>query len=652
MKRLIPIFSFLLITQFSQAQTLFTYGTKQVSKQEFLHAFQKNNTETPDYKTAVTDYLELYTRFKLKVQAAYDARMDTLPNQKADMLSFRKQIEEPYMTDTVALKRLVEEAYQRSLKEISLSHIFIPFRSDFQANPYSTNPISKEDSLSSLKKMQEVSRRLKAGNNFEELARDYSADKSTAVKGGKMGNITVFTLPYEMENVVYGLANQQVSDPVISARGYHFFKKTGEQPARGRIKVAQILIAFEPDVTPSQKAAALKLADSLYNAIMNGSNFEELARKFSNDKLTLATGGVMPEFGIGQYEPDFEDRVFSLRSKGEISRPFETSFGYHIVKKIDGFPVEKDLKIAYPFLKSAVMEDPRSKIAAKSFEKQVIQKVAIKKSVYDASALWRMTDSFIYKNKKISIGSLNATSVLFSFPKKKVTVKDWLEYARGNVAEGKEVNYPEQMKQFTTASSVVYYREHLDDYNADFRAQLQEFTDGNLLFEVMEKKVWNKAAMDTAGLRKYYGNHKTQYQWGPSVSAIIFNTSDKRSAEDAQRSLQQNPAGWRSMMESSGGRINGDSGRFEIAQITDKDANKLKTGYLSPIVENETDKSASFYYIVNVYTKTSPRNFDESRGMVMNDYQLELEEKWIAELKKKYPVKVNQLVWQDILTKK
>jgi peptidyl-prolyl cis-trans isomerase SurA len=282
----------------------------------------------------------------------------------------------------------------------------------------------------------------------------------------------------------------------------------------------------------------------------------------------------------------------------------------------------------------------------------VLQKVPVKKSVYDAAALWRMTDSFVYKNKQISVSALNATSTLFSFPKKKVTVKDWLNYAQGNVTEGSEVNYPAQMQQFITTSTVSYYREHLEDYNADFKIQLQEVADGNLLFEVMEKKVWNKAAQDTSGLRKYYEKHKSQYQWGPSVSAIIFNTSDKRSAEDAQRSLQQHPAGWRAMMESSGGRMMGDSGRFDITQITDKDADKLKAGYLSPIIENETDKTASFYYIVNVYTKPSPRNFEESRGMVMNDYQLELEEKWISELKKKYPVKVNQLVWQDILTKK
>ncbi|MGL6266940.1 MAG: peptidylprolyl isomerase, partial [Chitinophagaceae bacterium] len=403
-----------------------------------------------------------------------------------------------------------------------------------------------------------------------------------------------------------------------------------------------------PDATVTQKAAALKLADSLYTAIKGGSNFEELVLKFSNDKLTLATGGLMPEFGIGHYEPAFEDKVFALGKKGEISRPIESSFGYHIVKKIDAFPVEKDLKIAFPSLKAAVQEDARNKEAAKSFEKKVIQKVAVKKMPYDASALWKMTDSFVYKNKQISAGTLKATSDLFSFPKKKVTVADWFDFAQGNIADRKATNYPVQMQQFINTSTMSYYRDHLEDYNADFRTQLQEFADGNLLFEVMEKMVWNKAAADTAGLRKFYEKHKSQYQWGPSVNAIIFNVSDKKSAEDAQISLQKNPAGWRSLVESSGGRISGDSSRFDISQITDKDAAALKPGYISPVVENETDKSTSFYYIVNVYTKPSPRNYDESRGMVMNDYQQELEEKWIVELKKKYPVKVNQPVWEEV----
>jgi peptidyl-prolyl cis-trans isomerase SurA len=649
MKFLTAVFFFLVTAPFCHSQTLFSYGSKQVSKTEFLNAFHKNNTESAEYQTAITDYLELYTRFKLKVQAAYDARMDTLPNQKADILGFRRQIEEPYMTDTIVLKRLTDEAFLRSQKEIGLSHIFIPFRQDFEVNPFSVDPITKTDSLAAQKKLQQVTDRLKSGEQFDAIARSLSGDPASASKGGRLGYITVFTLPYAMENVVYSLADQQVSDPVGSVKGYHIFKKTGEQSARGRMKAAQILIAFEENATPAQKAVSLKLADSLYASIKAGSDFEDITRRFSNDKNTLATGGLMPEFGIGQFEQEFEDKVFGLRANGEITRPIETSFGYHIVKKIEGIPVEKNKSVAYPLMKAAVLEDPRNTVARQSFEKQVLVRTGYKKAPYDPESLWRMTDSFNLANKTKGSGTLNEKSALFSFSNRKITAGNWLQYSRENwTGEGRK-SYPAMMQQFVGASSLAYYREHLEDYNSEFRSQLQEFADGNLLFEIMEKEVWNKAATDSAGLRNYYEQHKGKYQWGPSVNAIIFNASEKKSAEEYRLLMQQNPSGWRSFIESSGGRLTADSARFDITQITDTDAALLKPGFLSPIQENETDKSASFYHIVNVYMKSALRNFNEARGMVMNDYQLALEEKWIAQLKRKYPVKVNPQVWKEII---
>ncbi len=129
---------------------------------------------------------------------------------------------------------------------------------------------------------------------------------------------------------------------------------------------------------------------------------------------------------------------------------------------------------------------------------------------------------------------------------------------------------------------------------------------------------------------------------------MIFNTTDKKAAEEARAGIAQNPSGWRNLSETSGGRITADSGRFDIAQITTLGPAQLKPGFISPIQENDPDKSASFFYIVNVYTQSTPRSFDEARGMVMNDYQTAIEEKWIAQLKKKYPVKVNQGVWKEI----
>ena len=109
----------------ADAQTLFTYGTKTVSKQEFLKAYNKNNADTKPSTAQYREYLELYTRFKLKVQAALDMRLDTLPSQKAELNAFRNQVAESYMNDEASLQSLINEAGERIQKDIELAHIFV-----------------------------------------------------------------------------------------------------------------------------------------------------------------------------------------------------------------------------------------------------------------------------------------------------------------------------------------------------------------------------------------------------------------------------------------------------------------------------------------------------------------------------------------------
>ena len=102
---LLSVLLFLLVGVTS-AQTLLTFGNNSVSKEEFLNAFYKNsNTEKPTEK-ALREYLELYTRYKLKVKAAYDSRLDTAANQLAELKDFRMQIVDSYMNDENAFQRL------------------------------------------------------------------------------------------------------------------------------------------------------------------------------------------------------------------------------------------------------------------------------------------------------------------------------------------------------------------------------------------------------------------------------------------------------------------------------------------------------------------------------------------------------------------
>src|SRR5258706_6106409 len=122
MKKISLVFVLAMMASFTFSQTLFTYGTQAVSKEEFLKAYNKNKTSVSDKKAALREYLDLYINFKLKVKAAHDLKIDTLPGINADLQNFRGQIEESYLDDEKEVNALVQEAFNRSQLDIHIAH--------------------------------------------------------------------------------------------------------------------------------------------------------------------------------------------------------------------------------------------------------------------------------------------------------------------------------------------------------------------------------------------------------------------------------------------------------------------------------------------------------------------------------------------------
>ena len=203
------------------------------------------------------------------------------------------------------------------------------------------------------------------------------------------------------------------------------------------------------------------------------------------------------------------------------------------------------------------------------------------------------------------------------------------------------------MDEFSKNSLYQYYRIHLEDFNDDFRNQMAEFRDGNLFFEIMQQEVWNKAQNDSIALQALYEKNKSQYNWKQSADAVIFFCSDEGTAKTLADQLKKDPADWKKTVETMSEKVVADSARYEWAQIPGIDKTP-KQGTITSMTVNSTDKTASFALINKVYEQTSPRSFNEAKGLVMNDYQTQLEQEWIQGLKKKYPVKVDQKVLSRI----
>ena len=640
MKKLIA-FGLLWASFSASAQTLFHYGKDSVSVNEFLKAYQKNNTGARSEK-AFMDYLDLYIASRLKIAEARAKGYDTLPQIVSDLQSLRDQILPSYLADKESKQKLVREAFARAQKDIHLAHIFIAAKG--------------ADTVEARKTLVELQAELKKGKSFAELAQKYSDDPAAKNNGGDMGYITVFNLPYELENLAYATPVGKTSMPYRSKAGYHIFKNLGERKSPGRMKAAEILLAFPPEADEATKAGVKKLADSLYNRIQKGDDFGKLALQFSNDIVSGASNGQMQEFGTGDYDPVFEKTVFAIAKDGDITPPFLTPYGYHIVKRISKIPTpSQPTTAALTEMQAKVEQNDRINTTKSLLAKKIMKDAKFRKAAFDNNQLWAYSDSVFNHQSPRTALQLKSESPLFTLGKENVTVNDWINYAQNfrYRADGSGIKpYTQVMDEFVEASAIDYYQKHLEDYNEDFRQQVNEFKDGNLFFEIMQREVWGPAQNDSAALVSYYNAHKSKYNWKQSADAVIFYANDLASANELATELKKNPSLWRALASERSEKIAVDSSRFELEQIPNPSNVSVTAGTITAPLVNKSDNTASFAYILKYHAQTEPRNFADAKGLVITDYQAQLEKDWLENLKKKYPVVMNQKALEDLKKKK
>jgi peptidyl-prolyl cis-trans isomerase SurA len=630
------LFSCILISNIN-AQTLFTYGNHPVSAKEFLKAYNKNKTEDANRKEALKDYYNLYSTFRLKVQAARDLHLDTLPTLQADLKNFEVQLQDNYLKDDKLVNKLVDEAFTRSQKDIHVIDYFVTF-----------NPSA--DSAAERKVIKDMVNNLKSAPANEATILENARKNGLRVTVSDIGFITVFTLPYNLENIIYQIKPSGYSDTVLINNGWHIFKNVAERHAMGKVQVAQILLAA-PQIE-NMRVQAKQLADSLYTAIKNGSDFGALAKEFSNDRSTYMNGGLIPEFGVSKYNQAFEQKAFSIKNDNETIPPFESEFGFHILKRISATPVSATFDDATRnMLKQEVLQDSRIHSADDQFIKEIRPKTGFKKLLFSENDLWHLTDSSLMANKNIQIKNMNEHTPIISFnDRSKYNVGDWILFVRNSnkaVPGQLHESYKKLWPAFEEYTIKENYKKRLSFFNNEYKSQVEEFENGNLLFEIMERKVWAKAAADSVGLYKYYTTHKNKYVWPPSANAIIFSCTNKAVADNVMMELKENKE-WRSIASKYSSAVQGDSGRFELSQIPVTDRSHFTPGMLTQTVINKNDGTATFVKIINLYAGGEPRTFTDAKGLVINDYQNELEAAWISQLKKKYPLKLNQKVLDSL----
>jgi len=519
-----------------------TLGNYPVPANEFAYVYRKNNSSAPDYGTrqSVTDYLDLYTNFRLKVLEAEQKGLDTTQAFKRELDGYRQQLAQPYLTEKSVTDQLVREAYDRMSQEVNASHILIRVAPD----------ASPQDTLAAYKRIEAIRQQVVGGADFGQLARTQSEDPSAKENAGKLGYFTAMQMVYPFESAAYKTPVGEVSAPIRTRFGYHIIKVNDKRAAQGEIKVAHLMIRMNANAAKSDSLTAKKKIDELYSRLKKGENWDKLVAQFSEDAGSAANGGELPPFGTGRMIPSFEEVAFKLQKPGEIAPPVQTPYGWHVIKLIERQPVPKfaDMEAT---LKSKVAKDSRSELNKAAFlkrirqEDQFVEIPAAKTYAFSKADTALVAGRFKYTAPAATAkGGKNASdnSPLFTIEGKPYLVKDFLAYAQQNQRPrtGAQPSFAMQQlyDQYVEQSLTDFERNSLETKYEDYRMLVKEYRDGILLFQLMDEKVWSKAIEDTVGLKKYFADNQAKYQWDQRVQGTVVSAATPALLARVQKELK------------------------------------------------------------------------------------------------------------------
>ena len=630
--------------QYNDDAVLMTIDGRKITKGEFSRIYHKNNNNS-DIKS-VDDYVDLFVNFKLKVIEAENRGMDTLPKFKNELQGYVRQLEKPYLTDSAVDARLINEALERSKYDVRVSHILIKLKTG--ATP--------ADTLKAYNKIKSIYNRIKKGESFETLAKKYSDDTYTAVKGGDLGYFTVFQMVYPFESAAYNTKKGEMSKIFRTRFGYHILKVTDKRPAYGQVKVAHIMISVPKDADSTTAAKAKEKIDKIYKDLKSGKDFATLAKEYSDDKGSAQRGGELSWFGTGRMVPEFELAAFSLKHKGDITKPVKTPYGWHIIKLIDK-KEPKSLDDNREFVKSKLSKDNRAHQSYYAVLERLKKEYNYKDYINKLKSIIKYYDgeSLDYHELNDSIINLQ-TDKLMEFGDTVFYVKDFMYFLKetGNDIRRKKPApfIYRKFKEYSEKMLFDYERKQLPKKYPEFKYLVQEYHDGILLFDLTDKMVWSKAIKDTAGLRKFYEKNKNKYMWGERKLAMVYTVPEKYAKKARKIAAKSEKLSVKEITDKLYKLAKKDtSAKFLVEEKKfSKGDNELidKANIDKGIVELENkDGLVKFAYIIKKLPPM-PKELSEVRGLMTADYQNYLEKEWIKELRKKYKVEINEKVLKSV----
>ena len=610
-----------------------------VMTSEFLRVYNKNLDLVKDESQKDVDgYLKLFTEYQLKLKEAKRLKLDQDAKYQREFLRYKKQLTKNYLSENKVTDALVKEAYERNSYDINASHVLV--RLDGNA----------KDTIDAYNKVLKLRERV-LQEGFDAVKADVHNGKTIFLED--LGYFSAFKMVYDFETAAFNTPKGEISMPFRTQFGYHVVKVNDKRKSRGTITAAHIMIALQQKDTLLDPKERI---NDIYKKLRQGEKFESLAKQFSDDKSSARNGGKLSAFKSGQLSSTiFEDRAFALKNDGDISQPFKSEYGWHIVKRIELQPIQsfEELK---PSIESKVKRDSRSQLINEAMVDALKKRYQIsynpEAKEYFTSLLdgnyftrsWRLPEGFENDKTVFTIGNRSFSYAEFG---------RHLMSAQRNYANKKgdySVVVDKEFEKFFEKSILQYREDNLESENEDFANILKEYRDGLLLFDLMEKEIWNKASKDSIGLQEYYQKYKDKYQWSDRIDVVIATSADENFAKKASKMMKKDKSeeDIRKALDTQGKKnIIFTKGIFNTNDPKLPENLKIEQGVSEIYSHNDA------FHVINIKAvlPAGHKTLEEAKGNVINDYQNEIEANWIDSLYKRFKVEVNEKALERVKAK-
>ncbi|MDB4835181.1 peptidylprolyl isomerase [Cyclobacteriaceae bacterium] len=628
-------------------------GSDKTTVEEFKYTYEKNHSKDTNLyaQESLDQYKDLYIKFRLTVLEAQNQKLDTTPAFEKEFEGYKKQLAKPYFTDEEANKKLAKEAYTRTKKAVRASHILLMVAED----------ASPKDTLATYNKLLTIRDSIIKHGNFSTYAAQYSEDPSAkrptgqAGSGGDLGYFSAFRMVYPFENAAYNTPKGQVSKPFRTQFGFHILQVTEVKVMDYKVQVAHIMINAPNDIPTEDSLKKAELINSIYLQASTGNNWNDLCSQYSEHGQTKNKGGIIPEFTVGGKIglPTFELAAYELKNIGDISKPIKTNYGWHIIKLIAKTPFEPFEKVEKKYI-NLVKRDARSQ----KFEKLIIERIKVDNNFKEVDNITNLLDSLsddnILKYRwKIEDHSSLVEEVLFTIDETPYTVYQFTEYLK-NGQNAIKKSSPRAMMQkaydnFVYQSNKDYEIMLLPSKHFEYKMLVKEFHDGILIYDIKKKEIWDKANEDTSGIKAYYNAHKVDFKLDDFILADVYTLTNATDTVQVKDLVQQG--------KSSDEILNALQNNKSKPTLTYSEQQIAKSGEFTKLLSwkaNNEIEIISFKGKTLVIVKKQIHDneytpLNKVKGKVIAGYQKQLEEQFIASLRKKYKVKINKKEYKSLI---